>query len=384
MIYISLRTKYKKLKGDNLYTILMFGTGNLSSIIENLLNDKVNILAYVDNDHNKWNSKKNDKYIISPDKIANYDYDYIIIASQFNEEIYTQLLLMNIDKRKIFQYSKFMDNYWNYCKEYINVFKSHLDGFFEVLVTGISYALFGFSEKKCIKRTLKFAFSSQDLFYDYNIIKYLIKNYKYEMSNVKAVIIGLSYYSFQYDMSLSAMKSKTVMYYEVLKDSHHFKEIQRVYEEYDINKSIGDKLLRKNKDGKYDIQDMEDEKINVFENMELIGKQQAKRDCNKNYPNTVKENVEIFEAYLNLLMDNDIKPIVVVFPATKYYTSHFSERIEQEFKNIIEKVQKKYDFQYIDYFRSSLFKDDDFKDVSHLNKTGAIKFTQILNKIINW
>ncbi len=362
----------------------MFGTGNLSSIIENLLNDKVNILAYVDNDHNKWNSKKNDKYIISPDKIANYDYDYIIIASQFNEEIYTQLLLMNIDKRKIFQYSKFMDNYWNYCKEYINVFKSHLDGFFEVLVTGISYALFGFSEKKCIKRTLKFAFSSQDLFYDYNIIKYLIKNYKYEMSNVKAVIIGLSYYSFQYDMSLSAMKSKTVMYYEVLKDSHHFKEIQRVYEEYDINKSIGDKLLRKNKDGKYDIQDMEDEKINVFENMELIGKQQAKRDCNKNYPNTVKENVEIFEAYLNLLMDNDIKPIVVVFPATKYYTSHFSERIEQEFKNIIEKVQKKYDFQYIDYFRSSLFKDDDFKDVSHLNKTGAIKFTQILNKIINW
>lgn len=74
----------------------------------------------------------------------------------------------------------------------------------------------------------------------------------------------------------------------------------------------------------------------------------------------------------------------MIFPASKYYTKYFSERIENEFRSIINEIGKLYDFQYIDYFRPELFTDDDFVDVSHLNGDGAEKFTKILNNLIKW
>ena len=64
--------------------------------------------------------------------------------------------------------------------------------------------------------------------------------------------------------------------------------------------------------------------------------------------------------------------------------NNFSERIENEFRSIINEIGKLYDFQYIDYFRSESFTDDDFGDVFHLNRDGAEKFTKILNNLIKW
>lgn len=362
----------------------MFGTGNYSMIVENILKDDVLILAYIDNDKSKWNSEKNGKVIIPPEQIEQYDFDYIIIGSQFTEEIYTQLLEMKIHKNKIFQYSKFVENHWNYYKGSINSFTLNDDNFYEVLATGISYTALGFKEENCIKKALNLAFSSQDLFYDYHTIKYIIEKYKYKIYNIKHIIIGLSYYSFEYDMSMSAMKGKTVLYYEVLKNSHHFHDIDRVYNEHYISKKIADKLVRKLENGYYDFSEITAPDFNDMENKWAIGKKQVEIDCNKNYPDTVKENTEIFKAYLKLLKNNNIKPIVVVFPASRYYTKHFCRRIEDEFNKIIAEIKKEYDFQFIDYFRSDLFCDDDFHDVSHLNSKGAEKFTEILNKIIEW
>lgn len=366
-----------------LYNVLIFGTGKFSIFVDNVLNDNVKVLAYVDNDKSKWNEKKNKVSIISPDNISNYEYDYIIIGSQFNEEIYNQLLDMGVNKNKILQFSKILDNHWNYYKSSINSFVLQPDGLYEVLATGISYTALGFREDTCCKKAFKFAFGSQDLFYDYHTIKYLIENFKKKTTNVRYVIMGLSYYSFQYDMSLSAMKAKTVLYYEVLKNFHHFKDIERIYGEYDINKNIADKILRKNKDDNYDFK-WQTPILRDFEDKETVGKRQAERDCNKNYPETVKENTEIFKEYLKLLKDNNIKPIVVVYPATKYYTKYFSKRIENEFHNIINEVKNQYSFQYMDYFRYDLFTDEDFNDVSHLNHQGAEKFTKILNEEIEW
>ncbi|MGN2337482.1 hypothetical protein ACTFIN_05075 [Clostridium cagae] len=50
----------------------------------------------------------------------------------------------------------------------------------------------------------------------------------------------------------------------------------------------------------------------------------------------------------------------------------------------IHSFKKKYDFQYLDYFNSEAFTDQDFRDVTHLNQYGAEKFTTMLNNDINW
>lgn len=364
-----------------MYNILIFGTGSTSAQLINLLNNEVNIVAFVDNDENKWGKLYYGKSIIKPIEINKYDFHYILIASQFNEEILNQLIDLNIDKSKIFQYFKFLDSLRNH---FIQTYKSFLkrDGM-EVMATWISYVHWGLNENTLIKKVHKFSSASQDLYYDYKIIKYLLEEYPEKMSDIRYVIIGLSYYAFQYDMSLSAMSNKTLLYYPILKDGHHFNGIEKTYSDIEMSLSIANKVFNKNKEGKY-ILNCNRKDFSQIKDKEKLGEKQANIDCNKNYPETVKENIQIFRDYLYLLKIKNIKPIVVVFPASKYYTSHFSKRIEDEFHSIIASVRKEYDFQYIDYFRSDLFTDEDFTDISHLNPKGAEKFTIILNDIVEW
>ncbi|OPJ55122.1 chemotaxis protein [Clostridium oryzae] len=365
-----------------MFKVIIFGTGKSANIVENMLNDKVEILAYSDNNQSKWRQKRNSKTIISPKQLNEYEYDYVIIGSQFNEEIYMQLVSIGVPSSKIFQFYKFADNYNNYYKNNIKYFLSVCENV-ELISTGISYSWFGFKCDVCEKKAFNFAFGSQDLFYDFFTVKHLFENYSEKMSCVKYALIGISYYSFQYDMSLSSMRGKVILYYDVLRNAHNFKEINRVYNEYDINRRVADKIFKKNADGNYEFK-LEVPTLNEYEDNWLIGKKQANIDCNKNYPETVKENIQIVKDYIKFLEDHNVKPIIVVYPATKYYTENFSKRIEDEFHFIINQIEKKYNFQYIDCFRSDLFTDDDFRDVSHLNLRGAEKFTKILNEKIKW
>lgn len=365
-----------------MYNILIFGTGNSSIIVENALNNNVRILTYLDNDMSKWNKIKNNIIINSPDKIEQYNYDYIIIASQFNTDIYKQLIhIYGIDANKIFQFYAFTDNNFNYYKYNMNKFISSNDEI-ELISTGISYAAKGFIEDICLKKSFKFAFSGQDLFYDYKTIKYIVENVS-KRNNIKYALIGLCYYSFQYDMSMSTTRNKIILYYSVLKNSHNFKSIKTIYNEYKINKKIADNIFKKDRNNKYNFKwnlpTLED-----YDDKWKMGKEVAEKDCNKNYPKTVAENKLIFIKYLELLTSCNIKPIVVVYSVTKYYSKYFSNRIEEEFHSIINRAKHKYDFQYIDYFKSNEFQDNDFEDVSHLNSKGAEKFTNILNKKIVW
>ncbi|NRY60048.1 nucleoside-diphosphate sugar epimerase/dehydratase [Clostridium beijerinckii] len=371
-----------------MYRVLVFGTGKSCDLVRELLNNDVEIIGYIDNDSSKFGNIHYGKKIINPDEICGYKYDFIIIASQYNEEIYEQLMKMNIDKNIILQYYKLTDNYENYCKRLINNYLEDKYNSTEVLVTGISYAFKGFIELYCLKEAYSFAAGSQDLYYDYNIMKYLFDNHKFKMEKIKKIIIGISYYSFQYDMSLSSIKSRTLLYYEAIGKCHNFKEIEKVYEEYRINRNIADLICKKHIDGNYEfawnIINIKSFEEKSFEEKQIIGKKQAELDCNKDYPKTVKENIQILKDYIMLLKENNINPVIVVFPASKYYYNNFSTRIENEFKNIIKNLKCEFKFQYIDYFRSNIFEDCDFEDVSHLNIKGAEKFTKILNNEIEW
>ncbi|WP_238916546.1 D-alanyl-lipoteichoic acid biosynthesis protein DltD [Clostridium sp. YIM B02555] len=357
--------------------VIVFGTGKLSKVLEDSINKNVEIIAYADNDRTKWGSVHNDKIVIQPNNILNYDFDYILIGSQFNEEIYTQLLNFGIDNEKIFEFGNFLDFGWDYVRYSIDCALCS-KGEIETLVTGISYSYCGLDINSYKKNAYNLANVSQDLFYDYNLVKFLLENNKFE--NLKEVIIGLCYYSFQYDMSSSGMKSKCALYYKNIKVKHNYINVEKFSDNIDKNNRIANKI--------FSFYDTGNAMINwgVCENKytidDGIGKWQADLDCNKEYPKTVEENICIFKNYLKFLKDKNIKPVVVVFPASKHYTQYFSDRIENEFHEIINMVRKEYDFQYIDYFKSNLFEDNDFKDVSHLNLYGAKKFTEILNEII--
>lgn len=364
-----------------MYKIIIFGTGASSKLVMSAINEFCEVVAYVDNNVEAWGIK-NGICVNSPSEIKNMQYDFIIIASQYNDEIYNQLISLNVDMQKIMQFYKVFDEQYNYVTSSLQLFKESKEKH-AMLVTGISYCYLGFRIDVIKKKCAKFAFGSQDLYYDYNIVKYILKNYEEQCKNIEYCVIALNYYSFQYDMSLSAMKNKVSLYYEAIGLCHHNYDVINKSDDYNISKGIADKIFAVRKDGNFDYKYIPKLLVD-YPNRDQLGRIQAERDCNKDYPQTVKENINILIDYLDLLNRHSIKPIVVVFPASQYYTKYFSERIENEFHNIIENISKEHKFQYLDYFKSNKFDDSDFEDVSHLSYEGAKKFTQLLNENIEW
>lgn len=367
-----------------MYKIIIFGCGSGAQKVINALKEEVNVIAFADNDLKKQNTIYSGVKVINPINIKDYVYDFIVIGSQYNIAIKKQLLKLGIKEKKIFDFYNYICTI-NFIKENIEYFgKYALELDYETIITGISYANNGFDVKTCKSKTFRFSFASQDIYYDYNIIKYVLNNYKDKIQNIKYALIGLSYYSFQYDMSLSSMKNRVLLYYQAINLKHNLKDVSILKLDEQPNKKLVEKLFKT--DGYKNIIIQWDKKgdiVNISDKDEA-GKLQAELDCNKNYPETVKENISLMKEYLDMLEKNHIKPIIIVFPASKYYTKYFSKRIEDEFQSIISDLIKKYKFQYIDYFRSEQFEDVDFVDVSHLSSIGATKFTEILNNQIEW
>lgn len=361
--------------------IIIFGTGKTREVVETGLNENVNIIAYLDNNHKKWGTELNSKYILQPDKIKDMNYDYVIIASQYNDAIYNQLLSLEVDNDKIFQYNLFCMFKYNSVEAIIRYLLRDSPEKTQMLITGISYTQKAIKTGEFYNRAFSFACASQDLFYDFNIIKWLLKNHKLKLTNLKYVLIGMSYYSFQYDLSLSSLKYRTLLYYDAIGILHNFKDVDDILRNKNNTMNIAKEIFKFNSNGTVQIDWMLN-KENIYTLDEHKGKIQAEIDCNKNYPETVKENIRVFDEYLNLLEEYNIKPIVMIAPVSKYYSKYFSKRIKDEFMEIIN--ERKDRFQFIDYFDSKLFDDSDFFDVSHLNPNGATKFTKILNDIIEW
>lgn len=362
-----------------IYNIVIFGTGSLSEKLTKNLNRQVNVVCYLDNDKSKWNKKFNNKLILNPDQIKSISYDFILIASQYCNEIYSQLITLNVKKDDIFEYLYFLQELYNPFEYKVKLLEENLHSY-ESFITGISYFVTGITGDMLKKRGINFSFDSQDLYYDYNIAKYILENYD---NKFKYAIIGLNYYSFQYDLSLSSMKDNVKLYYPRLNKKHNFKDFNYDYNKIAINRKIADKIFCIEHD-KYVVSSkiipLTEKKGDFY----IIGKKQADLDCNKNYPKTVEENKIIFEKYIKLLQKYNINPIVVVCPTSKYYNINFSKRLKDQFFEIIDEMKTKYDFQYIDYFESKLFDDSMFYDVSHLTYEGGEKFTKILNETINW
>lgn len=78
------------------------------------------------------------------------------------------------------------------------------------------------------------------------ILLNILNEYKDKCIKLKYCIIGLSYYSFQYDMLLSSMKNKTSLYYKVIGLSYNNLSLSNLNEDYFSSKSIADKIFRIN------------------------------------------------------------------------------------------------------------------------------------------
>lgn len=84
--------------------IIIFGTGKYWENRKKYLLDSCDIVCFLDNNEDKWNSQIYGKIIENPDNINKYEYDYVIVMCKAESQIMTQLKKLGVSKKKIISY----------------------------------------------------------------------------------------------------------------------------------------------------------------------------------------------------------------------------------------------------------------------------------------
>ena len=102
--------------------LLIFGAGNAAEKLIHCFLEETEIVAFIDNDHKKWNSYFADYCILSPQEGIHKNYDYIIIAVFAGyEQIERQLCRIGVEKNQIVIPFSFQHEYYSQWRKFLNI-----------------------------------------------------------------------------------------------------------------------------------------------------------------------------------------------------------------------------------------------------------------------
>lgn len=370
---------------DKMTRLIIWGIGSTARQVINKLKPDVEVVAIVDS--YKKEEVFFDKKVILPQELKTLSFDYILIASVYAQQIREQLLDLCIEKQKVLYLSDLKNGIANGLEAYrlyvCNFFEKRLQDFVEqpegidTLVTGISYHNDGIAVKAFKNhKVFNWALRGEDLFYNYEVIKFIYDKYPQKVQKVRHCIVGLNYYSFEYDLSKSRNAGEIERYYPYIKNGHNWVDDDCLDAMVMEQRALVSQFSS--------LRELLEENTTHLLNDEA-GERTAYNDFNKNYPHTVRENKIILRKYLCFLQERNIRPIILVMPVTRYYRKYVNCEKKQEFYKNLHSVLEGYpNVQVLDYFDAYELEDNYWYHVNHLNAEGAKKFTQQLEKDIKW
>ena len=107
--------------------------------------------------------------------VENFHFDCILCPSPFHEfPNYESVTKSGIPKNSLVSLPVIHTAENFFVERAIRYYKKHAAEF-EIFATGVSYAEFGIMPKKFKRKLFNFGHTSQDLYYDYQIAKYVLK-----------------------------------------------------------------------------------------------------------------------------------------------------------------------------------------------------------------
>lgn len=263
----------------------------------------------------------------------------------------------------------------------LRYFKEHAYEF-EMFATGMSYAETDLDVTQFKHKLFNFGRSSQDLYYNFQIAKRAMV-YGGGIGKLRYVLIELSPYKFHYDLSKSTnLQFLMPSYLIAFEDLHNFFIPIETYKglfrkEYLESRLSSDSLDLNNPFYvKKPLCFMTHQtKLNVLK----------VRDggSGKNFPDTRAENIQIFDNYLTLCEQNNIRPIIFLPPMSELYMKLYSKSRIDEFRYLVNQACRKHPSAvFLDGWQLRGLTDRDFYDYGHMNIQGAAKFSAWLNHFI--
>lgn len=251
----------------------------------------------------------------------------------------------------------------------------------EILVFGSSQAFDGISPKLFKEKAFNLANTSQGLRQD----SFLLKKWEKRYQHLRTVILPISYFSLLEPGLLESFgESYRCRYYKLYMDCDLYSDWSDNFELSDIRSAIMkiERFLTKHqklncdKYGWCAKKHSPRELLNTIQASKTV-KIHAVRNWDK-----VDINYIRMKEMANFCRRRNIQLVLITLPCWHTYYDRLEQKQLATMYELVHHLQKEYGVSYLDYLTDSRFEAVDFSNCCHLSKSGAIKFTEILDKDI--
>lgn len=263
--------------------------------------------------------------------------------------------------------------------------KSYLDknaSKINTLILGSSHSFYGINPKYFSKNTFNAAYVSQTLDLDNE----LLQIYKEKLTNLKTVIIPISYASLfeSLETDVEKWRLKNYILYYGFENKYHFTDnfetlnhdillnIKKVINHYVLNKSF---ITSSNLGWGTNFSSKDHQKFD--------GNFTAKKHTVNNF-RLFEANLKSLHKIIELCQKKKVKILFITTPTdVSYYKNVNQIQLLKTTNTINELVKKNPNCEYINLLDSEKFLATDFHDADHLNEIGAKKLSLFLDKKFN-
>lgn len=238
----------------------------------------------------------------------------------------------------------------------------------------MSYAYRGIDTNLFHDPVFNFAFTSNDLFFQYHLLNKMIR--LKQIGKIRWCILDLPYYIFNWDRSMSLSMPMCMNAYAMLEGEenqfHHLEDENIITQYYTYENMFKEKRTFNRSVthvGEYEIR-------NVSTNAQNM---KVSDIWNLTHKTTIRENIGYFKEILRLpyQINGDIKIYVVVFPQNPLFYKQFEsiwQKAKAVFYDTLASVSQD-EFEIWDYFCFYDKESNYFYDEGHLNAAGRKNFT---------
>ena len=260
----------------------------------------------------------------------------------------------------------------------------------EILVLGSSHTLSGINPTFFDYKGLNMANTIQSLYYDYQILS---KNLD-RMSNLKIVLIPVSYFSLEYNLFNGVQYWRSFFYEKFYKIPPQIKSKEFDIRRYSLIALYGGEKSLIWALKRFRVNAAENITENGFNNMPYNIEQDIKQINNESgknrvffynslmEPGNIPENIHCLEKIIKELKDKGVFPVIITTPVYRTYSDNADIQRYGRLQKNIENLCTNSNIKYFNYFSDPRFVIEDFVNDDHLNPKGAEKFSKIINEEI--
>ena len=270
-------------------------------------------------------------------------------------------------------------NDYLYKKEYLDAHSNEI----ETLVLGSSHSYRGIDPVYFTNNCFNASYVSQSLNYDYEILR----KYDNNFSNLKTVVLSISYFSLftKMEQGPEAWRVKNYVIYYGMNTSNSIADFTEI-----MSNRFGANLQRLvsyylNGERNIPCSKFGWGTPNKFENsrnLEETGKTAAQRHTVKDYQ-YLKENIFTLNSIIEFCNRHNVKLILYTPPAYVTYRQNLNkEQLRNTLKLANEIANSNENCYYLNLLEDKSFISTDFLNADHLNEVGAKKLSLLLDKYI--